>query len=82
LSELGPTVKRCVTLRVKPVRHWPFRAVIAADRTSRSGALSVWWALGNGRNMGNGKRTSVVRATKYAGEYHCGIRGIKLSSIS
>jgi hypothetical protein len=63
LSELGPTAKRCVISQVKRVRHWPPRAVIAADRTSRSRASSMWWGLGNKRNMGNGKRTSVAHAT-------------------
>jgi len=63
MSEPGPTSMRCVTSRVRPVRHWPPRAVIAADGTLRSGASSVWWGLGNKRIMANGKRTSVAHAT-------------------
>jgi hypothetical protein len=63
LSELSPTAKRCVISQVKRVRHWLPIAVISADRTSRSMASSVWWGLGNKRNMGNGKRTSVAHAT-------------------
>ena len=83
MSEPGPTSMRCVTSRVRPVRRWPPRAVIAADGTSRCGASSVWWGLGNKIIMANyGKwKTYVCSACYYAGEYHCGIRRIKLCFI-
>jgi hypothetical protein len=77
---LSDPAKRRAMLRVRPVHYWPPRAVIPADRTSRSGASSVWWGLGNRREMGHGERTSVAHATTLENN-HCGIRGIKMCSI-
>jgi len=58
--------KRCVTSFVRPTRHWPPRAVIPAERTSRSAAGS-YRMCGLGTTVqeedGNVTGTSVAQAT-------------------
>jgi hypothetical protein len=63
LSLCSCNAKRCVTSRVRPVRHCPPSEVIPAERTSRSDGESLHMKLISYKVRNNYLLTSVAHAT-------------------